>query len=144
MSGHSSRRGRRGGHGGGGHEGGDERWLLTYADMITLLMALFMVLFSISSVNISKYQVLQRALQKAFMGGVLDGGKSFQPGEPTRIQGVQSATASQQMDSTFQILSHNLIGKVAPKSQAQKAAEKQQAAEEQSNLEQIKAQVDSY
>ena len=63
MSGHGRSRGRRrGGHGGGGHEGGDERWLLTYADMITLLMALFMVLFSISSVNISKYQVLQHAL----------------------------------------------------------------------------------
>ena len=38
----------------------DERWLLTYADMITLLMALFMVLFSISSVNISKFETLQR------------------------------------------------------------------------------------
>src|SRR6185503_21034308 len=121
------------------------RWLLTYADMITLLMALFMVLFSISSVNISKYQVLQRALQKAFMGGVLDGGKSFQQGEPTRIQGVQSATASQQMDSTFQITSHNLIGKVAPApTAAQKAAAKKAAAEEESNLEQIKTQVDSY
>jgi chemotaxis protein MotB len=144
VSGHSSRRGRRGAGGGGGHEGGDERWLLTYADMITLLMALFMVLFSISSVNISKYQVLQRALQKAFMGGVLDGGKSFQQGEPTRIQGVQSATASQQMDSSFQIMSHNLIGKVAPKSAAQKAAEKQLAAQEESNLEQIKGQVDTY
>jgi chemotaxis protein MotB len=144
MSGHS-RRGRRGGGHGGGHEGGDERWLLTYADMITLLMALFMVLFSISSVNISKYQVLQRALQKAFMGGVLDGGKSFQQGEPTRIQGVQSATASQQMDSTFQITSHNLIGKVAPApTAAQKAAARKAAAEEQSNLEQIKDQVDSY
>jgi len=144
MSGHSSRRGRRSHGGGGGHEGGDERWLLTYADMITLLMALFMVLFSISSVNISKYQVLQRALQKAFMGGVLDGGKSFQQGEPTRIQGVQSATASQQMDSSFQIMSHNLIGKVAPKSAAQKAAEKQLAEQEQSNLEQIKGEVDTY
>jgi chemotaxis protein MotB len=143
MSGHS-RRGRRGGGHGGGHEGGDERWLLTYADMITLLMALFMVLFSISSVNISKYQVLQRALQKAFMGGVLDGGKSFQQGEPTRIQGVQSATASQQMDASFQIMSHNLIGKVAPQTPAQKAAEKKLAAEEQSNLEQIQRQVESY
>jgi chemotaxis protein MotB len=144
VSGHSSRRGRRGHGGGGGHEGGDERWLLTYADMITLLMALFMVLFSISSVNISKYQVLQRALQKAFMGGVLDGGKSFQQGEPTRIQGVQSATASQQTDPSFQIMSHNLIGKVAPQTPAQKAAEKKLAAEEQSNLEQIQRQVESY
>ena len=49
-AGHARGRRRRGGHGhgGGGHEGGDERWLLTYADMITLLMTLFMVLFAIS------------------------------------------------------------------------------------------------
>ncbi len=112
--------------------------------MITLLMALFMVLFSISSVNISKYQVLQRALQKAFMGGVLDGGKSFQQGEPTRIQGVQSSTASQQVDSSFQIMSHNLIGRVAPTSQADKAAQRKKAAEEQSNLVQIQSKVQSY
>ena len=43
----------------GGHEGGDERWLLTYADMITLLMALFIVLWAISSVNISKFDELK-------------------------------------------------------------------------------------
>ena len=59
----------------------DERWLLTYADMITLLMALFMVLFSISSVNISKYQTLQQSLHAAFSGDILPGGKSIaQPG----------------------------------------------------------------
>jgi chemotaxis protein MotB len=55
----------------------DERWLLTYADMITLLMALFMVLFSISSVNISKFKDLQRSLQDAFSGRVLPGGRSI-------------------------------------------------------------------
>ena len=27
------------------------RWLLTYADMITLLLALFIILFSISTIN---------------------------------------------------------------------------------------------
>jgi chemotaxis protein MotB len=67
---------RRRGHGGEGEES-NERWLLTYADMITLLMALFMVLFSISSVNISKYQVLQHALKAAFSGNILPGGKSI-------------------------------------------------------------------
>jgi len=69
------RRGRRGGGHAGGHEN-EERWLLTYSDMITLLMALFMVLFSISSVNISKYKSLQQSLQDAFSGRVLKGGKS--------------------------------------------------------------------
>jgi chemotaxis protein MotB len=66
---------RRGGHGGGEESG--ERWLLTYADMITLLMALFMVLFSISSVNISKVEALQESLRAAFSGAPLPGGKSL-------------------------------------------------------------------
>jgi chemotaxis protein MotB len=71
--GHS--RGRR--RGGAQHEDSGERWLLTYADMITLLMALFMVLFSISSVNVSKVQTLQKSLRAAFSGSILPGGKSI-------------------------------------------------------------------
>jgi chemotaxis protein MotB len=39
-------------------------------------MALFMVLFSISSVNISKYETLQKSLKAAFSGNILPGGKS--------------------------------------------------------------------
>jgi chemotaxis protein MotB len=70
----SARRSRRG-HEEEAHS--DERWLLTYADMITLLMALFMVLFSISSVNISKFKDLQHSLQDAFSGRVLPGGRSI-------------------------------------------------------------------
>ncbi|MCW2997774.1 MAG: OmpA family protein [Solirubrobacterales bacterium] len=65
---------------GGGHDeedGGDERWLLSYADMMTLLVALFMVLFSISSVNTSKYEGLQRSLKDAFSGRVLPGGTAI-------------------------------------------------------------------
>ena len=54
-----------------------ERWLLTYSDMITLLMALFIVLFSISSVNISKFITLQESLRAAFSGGILSGGRSI-------------------------------------------------------------------
>src|SRR5271170_5935543 len=69
--GHGRRR-----HGGAEHES-EERWLLTYADMITLLMALFMLLFSISSVNISKYQTLQKSLKAAFSGNILPGGKAI-------------------------------------------------------------------
>ena len=45
--------------------------------MLTLLFALFMVLFSISSVNISKYQVLQQSLKSAFSGSILPGGRAI-------------------------------------------------------------------
>src|SRR5215212_9763989 len=56
----------------------EERWLLTYADMITLLMALFMVLFSIANVNKSKVEALSKSLNEAFSGKILPGGKSIQ------------------------------------------------------------------
>jgi len=55
----------------------DERWLVTYADLMTLLVALFMVLFSISSVNKSKFETLQASLQDAFSGRILPGGRSI-------------------------------------------------------------------
>jgi chemotaxis protein MotB len=72
----ASRRHKRGGHHEEEHEN-EERWLVSFADMMTLLFALFMVLFSISSVNTSKFESLQKSLQDAFSGAVLDGGKSM-------------------------------------------------------------------
>jgi chemotaxis protein MotB len=74
---------RRSSRGGGRRRGAaaevesEERWLLTYADMITLLMALFMVLFSITSVNKAKLEILSKTLQEAFSGKVLPGGESI-------------------------------------------------------------------
>ena len=72
-------------------EENEERWLLTYADMITLLMALFMVLFSISSVNTSKFVALQQSLQDAFSGRILPGGASMQEsgGSTTIAEGAR-------------------------------------------------------
>lgn len=56
----------------------DERWLLTYADMITLLMALFIVMFSISNVNKGKFDELAQSLNSAFNGPpVMSGGESI-------------------------------------------------------------------
>jgi chemotaxis protein MotB len=72
----------------------EERWLLTYADMLTLLFALFMVLFSISSVNISKYQVLQQSLKAAFSGSILPGGRAIlQSGSQSTDQHVPATAA---------------------------------------------------
>jgi chemotaxis protein MotB len=45
-----------------------ERWLVSYADFITLLFAFFVVMYAISSVNEGKYRVLSDALGIAFSG----------------------------------------------------------------------------
>lgn len=44
-----------------------ERWLVSYADFITLLFAFFVVMYSISSVNDGKYRVLSETLTDAFL-----------------------------------------------------------------------------
>ncbi len=95
----SNRRRRRSG---GGHgEASHERWLLTYADMITLLLALFIVLWSISSVNISKFAALKQSLAQAFSGkvlqgssGVLDGGTSPLNPQGTQVENVDAQSSA--------------------------------------------------
>jgi chemotaxis protein MotB len=87
----------------------DERWLLTYADMITLLMALFIVMWAMSSVNISKFQELKKSLKQAFAGqvmeggsGVLNGGTQVLEPEGARIQENSShATPQKTLNEKF-------------------------------------------
>jgi len=43
-----------------------ERWLVSYADFITLLFAFFVVMYSVSSVNEGKYRVLSDSIVAAF------------------------------------------------------------------------------
>lgn len=42
-----------------------ERWLLTYADLITLLMVFFIILYSMSNVDASKYEAMANSLKIA-------------------------------------------------------------------------------
>jgi chemotaxis protein MotB len=118
----------------------EERWLLTYADMITLLMALFMVLFSISSVNISKYQTLQEALKAAFSGSVLPGGDSIQQtgNSPQSSQAPATTAEPEAIVPSTPTIGANSGGSTA----AQKAA--LAARVEQDNLEELKRLVDQY
>ena len=47
----------------------DERWLVSYADFITLLMVLFVVLYSMGQVNVEKYKQLAESMRTAFTIG---------------------------------------------------------------------------
>lgn len=46
--------------------GHHDRWVISYADFITLLFAFFVVMYSISSVNESKYRELAQSIGQAF------------------------------------------------------------------------------
>ncbi|MGB9587784.1 MAG: OmpA/MotB family protein [Armatimonadota bacterium] len=57
------------GGGGGGHDGGGAlRWLLTYADMITLLMAFFIMLYSMSILDLNKFRQVAISIRSGFGG----------------------------------------------------------------------------
>ncbi|GAA2516109.1 flagellar motor protein MotB [Pilimelia columellifera] len=73
---------------GGGHEeehANHERWLVSYADMLTLLFVLFVVLFSMSSVDQKKFSQLADSLAQGF--GMQSAALS---GQPSPLQGTQA------------------------------------------------------
>lgn len=71
-----------------------ERWLVSYADFITLLFAFFVVMYAISSVNEGKYRVLSDAINSAFRNV---------PGTTAGAMQVVTATQSTQMIAPPQI-----------------------------------------
>ncbi len=64
-----------------------ERWLVSYADMITLLAALFIVLFAMSSIDLAKFQKFAHSLNKALGGGGTEASAVLPAGGSTPIQG---------------------------------------------------------
>ncbi|MGZ4436870.1 MAG: flagellar motor protein MotB [Nocardioides sp.] len=65
------------------HHGNHERWLVTYADMLTLLMVLFIVMFAISQVDQKRFDELKSGMAAGF-------GQSSSP-----FQGENSSVMSQ-------------------------------------------------
>jgi len=85
-----------------------ERWLITYADMITLLMVLFIVLFSIGQVDLKKFEALKHSLNNSSGGpakpnpvvaggsGVLTAGSQIDGATPGASGSLGSPVASSQ------------------------------------------------
>lgn len=101
----------------------DESWLLPYSDLMTLLLALFIVLFAASSVNTSKLQEMSLAFKSAFTSGIgiLDKGALTQDNQLKR--------------RTNEDLNRKDNGKKTRQVLVQ---------EEQQNLENLKQQIDKY
>ncbi len=75
-----------------------ERWLVSYADFITLLFAFFVVMYSISQVNDSKYRVLSDTFIEAF-------------NQPTDSQ--TNADPSEQLNPSNDVITPIDMGKTA-------------------------------
>jgi chemotaxis protein MotB len=121
-----------------------ERWLVSGYDMMTLLFAVFVVLFAISSTNVSKVKALQLSLQEAFSGPVLSGGRA--------IQQTGDTSAGERSASTNPIPSQTPAEAVKAAMQTTEAraqdvktvasAAAQLAAQEQRDFEALKRRID--
>ncbi|MCW2577466.1 MAG: motB [Modestobacter sp.] len=132
----------KGGHGGHGgrrakkHEEEEhenhERWLVSYADMMTLLMALFVVLWALSQVDMTKFTAFSQGLQEGFGAPVTilnDGGAIDAPAD-SPLKPVQVAQEAA-IDGTPQTDAEKAAAEAAAAQQAQQTAAEAKAAYDQ-------------
>ncbi|MCD6119264.1 flagellar motor protein MotB [bacterium] len=88
---------------------GSERWLITYADMITLLMVMFVVFFAMATVDLKKFKAAAQSLKEGFGASRPEAGKAqaaateavpvFEiPGGDTPLEGVGSGAGGSPID----------------------------------------------
>jgi len=99
----TSRRSRGRGHDDDGHDEPDERWAVSYADMVTVLMCLFIVLFAVSNVDKTKFELLANSLATGFGQESTEGGADTAEGMviPPELQdddGVVDLTARAEVE----------------------------------------------
>ncbi|MBP6492566.1 MAG: OmpA family protein [Clostridia bacterium] len=81
-----------------GEHDNSERWLLSYADFITLLMIFFVIMYAMSNVDAQKYEQLSQSLEGALaptgLGGTDSGGQSSGGGINTSEAALAAAAAA--------------------------------------------------
>lgn len=80
-----------------------ERWLLTYSDLITLLLVFFVVMYSISKADEKKFSKLNASLQRAFNVLVLDGN------DKTAVGGEEGPTMGNSILDDFATLQNKIM-----------------------------------
>ncbi len=83
-------------------------WLTTYADMVTLLLTFFVLLFSFSSVDTARFAAIISAFQGYF--GVLEGGLILREEQPVPLPFESSELARQQLMQLYEELTEFIEG----------------------------------
>ena len=69
-----------------------ERWLVSYADFMTLLFATFVVLYALAQSDVNSFKNIADALNRAFNQNIFDNQASFLQGQDTILDGQPGAT----------------------------------------------------
>jgi chemotaxis protein MotB len=93
----------------GPHEN-DERWLLTYSDLITLLFVLFVVMYAISTTDTRKFVALAQSVSAAFNADVMQGQQaiSIGDGQNMTVTQDQSQTGTSPVQSDLNAIKASL------------------------------------
>ncbi|BCJ88003.1 flagellar motor protein MotB [Effusibacillus dendaii] len=80
----------------------DETWLLPYSDLLTLLLALFIVLFAMSTIDAKKFEQMVQSFDSALNGGtrIFEQPSPVQSPNPTSAQPPESAKNQTQHPDT--------------------------------------------
>ena len=81
----------------------DESWLIPYADILTLLLALFIVLFAASEVNSQKFQEISDSFNQELQGGtgILDQQAPVEtPGDTSKLADLEEDGAEEETDKS--------------------------------------------
>ncbi len=138
-----------------------ERWLVSYADFITLLFAFFVVMYAMSTVNEGKYRVLSETLSESFVKdrqqergmpiGIESGGAIIAKPE----QGIEIEHPIQSEDPITEVLSppdpEEIVPSEAkkeesiapPQSQPQSSTQQRESAELSDIAQRLKDQLDN-
>lgn len=96
------------------HEMSQERWLLTYADMITLLLVLFIVLFALSRINQAKYRQFQQSVSHVKLVGtsMVHGSTAAASRGPAPLSAAQDRLHRIELALTHALAVKGLLGDV--------------------------------
>ncbi len=68
-----------------------ERWLVSYADFMTLLFATFVVLYALAQSDVNSFKGIEDALRKAFSQNIFDNQANIMEGNNSILTGEQGA-----------------------------------------------------
>lgn len=69
-----------------------ERWLVSYADFMTLLFATFVVLYALAQSDVNAFKGIEEALRRAFSQNIFDNQSSIMTGQDSILDGQAGAT----------------------------------------------------